>query len=70
MDGECALAEASDGYGHGVGGFCPAGDLGVAVEGFDVALDGGLEFGGGEVGAALDLLFGQEGEGSLDLIEP
>ena len=70
MDGECALAEASDGGADGVGGFCPARGLGVVVVGFDVALDGGLEFGGGAVGAALDLLFGQEGEGSLNLVEP
>ena len=70
MDEEYALAEAFDGGEDVVGGFCPAEGFGVAVVGFDVALDGGLELGGGAVGGALDLLFDEEGEEAFDPIEP
>ena len=66
MDAECPLAEALDGSQDVVGGFGPSERMGIAVVGFDIALDGGFEL-GGRWGAALDLLLGQEGEEALDL---
>ena len=70
MDAECPLAEALDGSQDVVGGFGPSERMGIAVVGFDIALDGGFELGGRSVGAALDLLLGQEGEEALDLVDP
>ena len=54
MDAECPLAEALDGSQDVVGGFGPSERMGIAVVGFDIALDGGFELGGRSVGAALE----------------
>ena len=70
MDTECSVAEALDGGEDVVGGLGPAEGFGVAVVGFHVALDGGLEFGGGAVCTALDLALGEQREEALDLVEP
>ena len=70
VDVECSPAEAVDGGEDIVGGLGPAERSGIAVAGVDVLLDGGFEFGRRSVGAALDLLFGQESEEALDLVDP
>ena len=67
---ECSLAKALDGSEDVVGRSGPAERSGVSVVGLDVAFDGGFEFGGRAVGAALDLPFGEEREEALDLIDP
>ena len=70
MDVEGAAAEAVDGGEDVVGGLGPAERLGIGVSGVDVGVDGGFQGLGGSMGAALDLLFGQEREEALDLIDP
>ena len=70
MDAERALAEAFDGRENVVGRLGPAERSGIAVMAFDVALNGGLEVGGGAMCAALDLALGKQREEALDLIEP
>ena len=70
LDAECPMAEAFDGGQDVVGGFGPAERCEIAVVGLDISLDGGFEFGSRAVGAALDLLLGQQGEEALDLVDP
>ena len=67
---ERSSAEAVDGGEDIVGGLGPAERSGLSVVGVDVLLDGGFELGRQSVGAALDLLFGQESEEALDLVDP
>ena len=70
MGVERATAEALDGCQDVIGGFGPAERLGLGISNFDVGGDRGLEFCDGPMRAALDLLFGQEREIALDLIDP
>ena len=67
---ECAVAEAFDGCEDVIGGFCPAERLGRGISDFDISGDRGFQVGYGSMRAALDLLFGQEREEALDLIDP
>jgi hypothetical protein len=70
LDVECASAEA---YNRGediVCGLGPPERLWIGVAGVDVGGDGGFQCLGGAVGTALDLLFGEESEEALDLIDP
>ena len=67
---EGAEAEALDAGEDVVGCPGPAEGLGVTVLGLDVAMNGGLELGGGAVDAPSDLLVGELGEEPLDLIDP
>src|SRR5580692_12358082 len=67
---ECAAAEAFDGCEDVTGGFCPAERLGRGISDFDISGDRGFQVGYGSMRAALDLLFGQEREEALDLIDP
>src|SRR5258708_1292637 len=65
-----AAAKPFDGGQDVVGGFGPAKGLGVGIAGVDVNGDGGLQRGSRAVGAALDLLVGEQGEEALDLGDP
>ena len=42
----------------------------MVVGGFDIAVDGILQFAGGAMNTPLDLLFGQGGEPALDQVQP
>jgi len=70
MGVECAAAEALDGCQDVIGGFCPAERLGRGISDFDIGRDRDLQLGDGSMRAAFDLLFGQEREEALDLIDP
>ena len=70
MDVEGSPTEAVDGGEDVVSGLDPAERSGLLVVGVDVLFDGGFELGRRSVGAALDLLFGQESEEARDLVEP
>src|SRR6266481_5560410 len=70
LDGDCAMTKPFDGGQDVVGGFGPAKGLGVGIAGVDVDGDGGLQRGSRAVGAALDLLVGEQREEALDLIDP
>ena len=70
MNVEGSLAESFDGSQDVVGGFGPAEWLGIGVAGSDIAVDGGFELSRRAMGAALDLLFGQQREEALDLVDP
>ncbi len=70
LDGDCAVTKPFDGGQDVVGGFGPAKGLGVGIAGVDVGGDGGLRRGSRAVGAALDLLVGEQGEEALDLVDP
>ena len=63
-------AHRLDGSEDVVGGLGPAEGLGIGVVRVDEGLDVVLELLGGAVHAAPDLLFGEQGEEALDLIEP
>src|ERR1700684_3842768 len=67
---ECAAAEALDGCEDVIGRFGPAERLRRGISDFDISGDCGLQLGDGSMRAALDLLFGQEREEALDLIDP
>src|SRR5438477_359780 len=67
---ERAAAEALDGCQDVIGGFGPAERLGRSISAFDIGGDRALQFGDGSMRTALDLLFGQEREETLDLIDP
>ena len=70
LDGDRAVTKPFDGGQDVVGGFGPAEGLGVGIAGVDVGGDGGLQRGGRAVGAALDLLVGEQGKEALDLVDP
>ena len=70
MDVDGALTEALDGSEDVVGAFDPAERLRIGVVRLDVGGDGRLEFRGGAVGAAPDLVVGQQSEEALDLVDP
>src|SRR6266478_427596 len=70
LDGDRAVTKPFDGGQDVVGGFGPAKGLGVGIAGVDVGGDGGLQRGGRAVGAALDLLVGEQREEALDLVDP
>src|SRR6266436_4473024 len=70
LDGDRAVTKPFDGGQDVVGGFGPAKGLGVGIAGVDVDGDGGLQRGSRAVGAALDLLVGEQREEALDLIDP
>ena len=70
VDRDSALTKPFDGGQDVVGGFGPAKGLGVGIAGVDVGRDGGLQRGGRAVGAALDLLVGEQREEALDLVDP
>src|SRR5882762_7503016 len=70
VDGDRAVTKPFDGGQDVVGGFGPAKGLGVGIAGVDVGGDGGLQRGGRAVGAALDLLVGEQREEALDLVDP
>ena len=70
LDGDRAVAKPFDGGQDVVGGFGPAKGLGVGIAGVDVGGDSGLQRGGRAVGAALDLLVGEQREEALDLVDP
>ena len=50
--------------------FGPSERLGRGISDFDIGGDRGFQFGDGSMRAPLDLLFGQECEEALDLIDP
>ena len=64
------MAAALDGGEDVVGGLGPAEGLGIGVVRIDEGTDIMLELLGGPVDAAPELLFGEQGEEALDLIEP
>src|SRR6266576_7049117 len=66
---ECAVTEALDGCQDVIGGFGPAERLGRSISAFDIGGDRALQFGDGSMRTALVLLFGQEREETLDLID-
>ena len=70
LDDDRAVTKPFDGGQDVVGGFGPAKGLGVGIAGVDVGGDSGLQRGGGAMGAALDLLLGEESEEALDLVDP
>jgi hypothetical protein len=70
LDGQGAAAEASDRCEDVVGGLGPAEGLWVLVAGVDVGVDGCFQLFGGAMGAALNLLLGQQREEALDLVDP
>jgi len=70
LDGDRAVTKPFDGGQDVVGGFGPAKGLGVGITGVDVGGDSGLQRGSRAVGAALDLLVGEQGEEALDLVDP
>src|SRR5947208_874733 len=70
LDGDRAVTKPFDRGQDVVGGFGPAKGLGVGIAGVDVAGDSGLQRDSGAVGAALDLLVGEQGEEALDLVDP
>ena len=67
---EGTQTEAFDGGEDVVGGLDPAERSRVGVDGVDVAPDGVFEFLGRAMDPAPELLFGQEREEALDLVEP
>jgi hypothetical protein len=67
---ECAVAEALDGCQDIIGGFGPAERLGRGISDVDIGGDRVFQFGDGSMRSAPDLLFGQECEEALDLIDP
>ena len=70
MGVESAAAEALDGCEDVIGGFGPAERLGRGTSDIDVGGERGFQLGDGSMRAALDLLFGQEREEALDLVDP
>src|ERR1700738_2657506 len=70
VDGDRAVTKPFDGGQDVVGGFGPAKGLGVGIAGVDVGGDSGLQRGGRAVGAALDLLVGEQRKEALDLVDP
>lgn len=70
LDGDRAVAKPFDGGQDVVGGFGPAKGLGVGIAGVDVGRYSGLQRGSRAVGAALDLLVGEQREEALDLVDP
>ena len=70
LDGEGTAAKPFDGREDVVGGLGPAEGLGVGVAGVDIGGDGRLQLLDGAVSTALDLLFGEEREEPLDLVDP
>jgi hypothetical protein len=53
-----------------VDGFGPPEWLGISVCHGDVVMDGGFQFGGGSVDTAAQSPCGEQGELSLDLVDP
>jgi hypothetical protein len=70
LDRDRAVTKPFDGGQDIVGGFGPAEGLGVGIAGVDVGGDSGLQRGSRAVGAALDLLVGEQGKEALDLVDP
>ena len=70
VNGKGAPAEALDGGQDIVGALDPAEGFWVGVASLDIGLDRCFEFGRGAMSAAFDLLFGQEREEPLDLVDP
>jgi hypothetical protein len=70
VDTGCSEAEALDTGQDLVGGLDPAKGLGLGIVALDEEADVALEIGHGSVGTAPDLLFGQQGEPTLDLVDP
>src|SRR5438094_385456 len=70
LDGDRTMTKPFDGGQDVVGGFGPAKGLGIGVAGVDVGGDSGLQRGSRAVGAALDLLVGEQREEALDLVDP
>ena len=66
LDGEGAATEASNRCEDFVGGLGPA----VLVAGVGLGADGCFQLLCGAMGAALDLLLGQQREEALDLVDP
>src|SRR5206468_794716 len=69
LDGDRTMTKPFDGGQDVVGGFGPAKGLGIGVAGVDVGGDSGLQRGSRAVGAALDLLVGEQREEALDLVD-
>ena len=67
---ECAAAKAIDRCEDVIGRFGPVERRGLCVSDFDLGCDRGLQFSDGSMRATLDLLFRQEREEALDLIDP
>src|SRR4051794_30014319 len=70
LDRDGAMAKPLDGGEDVVGGLGPAEGLGIGVAGIDVGSDRRFEFRGGAMGAAPDLVVGQQPEEALDLVDP
>ena len=70
LEVEGAAAEPSDRCEDVVGSLGPAEGLGIGVAGIDIGADGRLQLFGRPVSAAFDLLFGQQREEALDLVDP
>ena len=70
LDGEGTAAKPFDGREDVVGGLGPAEGLGVGVAGVDIGGDCCFQLLDGAVSTALDLLFGEEREEPLDLVDP
>ena len=70
VDRDSAVTKPFDGGQDVVGGFGPAKGLGLGIAGVDVGGDSGLQRGSRAVGAAPDLLVGEQGEEALDLVDP
>ena len=70
VGGNSSQAEAFDAGQDLVGGLDPAKRLGLGVGLLDEPADVTFEFGHGLVNATSDLLFGQQGEPPLDLVDP
>ena len=64
------LAEAFNGGEDVVGGFGPPERFWIGIVPIDETADVGFELGSGSVDAAVDLLAGEFGEPTLDLIDP
>ena len=62
--------EALDGGEDVVGGFGPPEWVGIGVCHGDVVMDGCFQFGGGSVNAAAQRPRGEQGEPSLNLVDP
>src|SRR3974377_797689 len=70
LDGDRAVTKWLDGGKDVVGGFGPAKGFGVGIAGVDVGGDSGLQRGSRAVGAALDLLVGEQCDEALALVDP
>jgi hypothetical protein len=69
-DFESCEAESFDGSEDVVCGFCPSKRLGPVVDDIDIVADGLFQLSRRTMHPATDLLLGQLGEESLDLVDP